>query len=399
MKDNVKFKLHNPLIQLAIVGASLVLSTQVLAQDAASDSSFKLSGYVSVVGGRVLSGNLDANYVAAPAPVMQIKGVNCPCYVADWNNAGVYGNDFSLAPESRVGIQGKYTISNKMSVTAQLVSRGTNGTPDVTWAYGSYKVNDNFEVQVGRKRVPLYYYSDFQDIGVSYPWITPPPELYGWEATNYNGASVRYSRSMGDANLSASLFGGQEKVNESLYQKLYYPAGTTAVQWNNLIGADIEVNRGPLTLRAVVMKADVRSINNDPATLLDDSSTLKAYGLAANLDLDKWFVLSEFTQLTREFAVNSAHSPYKVIAPAFTVGAGMRLGKWTPFINYAQYAEETNDVTGYYILSSYKRTSVTLRYDLDSSSAIKAQLDKNYDVANNFGGDTTVLRVSYDRVF
>jgi hypothetical protein len=391
IKVSVKSRLHKPLLQLALVGASLVPATQVLAQDAATDSNFKLSGYVSLVGGKVLSGNLDANYAGPP----QIKGVNCPCYVADWGNAGVYGDDFSLTPESRVGIQGKYTINNKTSLTAQLVSRGTNGTPDVTWAYGSYKFNENFEVQVGRKRIPLYYYSDFQDIGVSYPWITPPPELYGWEAANYNGASVRYSRNMGDTNLTASLFTGQEKVKKSLYQKLYYPDGDTEVQWNNLIGADIEVNNGPLTVRAVVMKADVRSINNDPATLLDDASKLQAYGLAANLDFDKWFVLSEFTQLTRDYFTG----PYKVTAPAFTIGAGMRLGKWTPFINFAKYTEETTDSSLYPALSSYKRTSVTLRYDLDSSSAVKAQLDKNYDVANNFGGDATVLRVSYDRVF
>lgn len=389
MKSNAQFRLRKPLLRLAVLGACLVPATQVLAQDTTPDARLKLSGYVSLVGGKVLSGNLDANY-AGP---QSINGVDCPCYVADWGNAGVYGKDFSLTPESRVGLQGKYTLSDKASLTAQLVSRGTNGTPDVTWAYGSYKFNATFEVQVGRKRIPLYYYSDFQDIGVAYPWITPPPELYGWEATNYNGASVRYSRNLGDTNLAASVFAGQEKVSDSLYQKLYaLPGVKTEVQWNNLMGADLEVNRGSLTVRAVVMKADVRT-TTDQASPVDTSSTLQAYGVAANLDLDQWFVLSEFTQLTRDYAA------YKVTAPAFTVGAGLRLGKWTPFINYAQYAEETTDSTLYPALSSYKRTSVTLRYDLDSSSAIKAQLDKNVDVANNFGGDATVFRVSYDRVF
>ena len=390
LMNDAKSRIHKQLAGIAMLGACLAPAPQVWAQEATPASNLKLSGYVALVAGRVLGGTLDANYVASGG-LMQINDINCPCYVADWGNAGVYGNEYSLSPESRIGLQGKYTFNDQASVTAQLVSRGTNGTPDVTWAFGSYKFNGNFEVQVGRKRIPLYYYSDFQDIGVAYPWITPPPELYGWEATNYNGASLRYSRSMGDTNLTASLFTGQEKVSESLYQKLYYPGDTTEVQWNNLMGADLEVNHGPLTVRAVVMKADVRTINST----IDDTSVLQAYGLAANLDFDKWFVLSEFTQLTRNFEA----SQYKVIAPAFTIGAGMRLGKWTPFINFAQYAEETTDSTLYPALSSYKRTSLTLRYDLDSSSAIKGQLDKNYDVANNFGGDATVFRVSYDRVF
>jgi hypothetical protein len=42
---------------------------------------------------------------------------------------------------------------------------------------------------------------------------------------------------------------------------------------------------------------------------------------------------------------------------------------------------------------------MTLKYDIDSSSAIKAQVDKHSDVSANFGGDSTVVRVSYDKVF
>ena len=380
------------IFSLAMLGVCcLAPSTQVLAQEATTESPFKFSGYVSLVGGRVLSGELDAQYTGSP----QIKDINCPCYVADWGNAGVYGHAFSLSPESRIGVQGKYTLGNQASLTAQLVSRGSNASPDVTWAFGSYKFNENFEVQVGRKRIPLYYYSDFQDISVSYPWITPPPELYGWEATNYNGASLRYSRSMGNTNLTASLFGGQEKVNESLYWLLSNPVGKTEVEWNNLLGADLEVNHGPLTVRGVVMRTDVKTLNLNPANPVDDLSTLRAYGLAFNLDFDQWFVLSEFTELTRDFFINQ----YKVTAPALTVGTGVHLGQWTPFINFARYTEDTTDSIQYPVLSSYKRTSFTLRYDLDSISAIKAQIDKSTDIANNFGGHSTMFRISYDRVF
>ena len=359
-----------------------------------TESNFKFSGYLSIVGGKTISGTLDQNY-SGP---QNIKDTNCPCYVADWSNAGVYGNQLTLRPESRVGIQGKYTINPQASLTTQLVSRGTHATPDITWAFASYKLNENFELQVGRKRIPLYYYSDFQDIGVSYPWISPPPELYGWEATNYNGASLRYSRNIGDANLNASIFGGQEKVNSSSFQKLYYPVDRTEVQWNSLIGADVEVNSGPLTVRAVAMSTKVRTTNNNSANFINDSANLKAYGLAMNLDFDKWFVLSEVTQLTRSHHASQYSGQYKVTAPAVTIGAGMRFGKWTPFINYAKYDEKTSDPSQYNP-GVYDRTSATLRYDLDSSSTVKTQLDRNTDVTNNFGGHSTVFRISYDRVF
>lgn len=390
VKNKAKPRMHRALAQLAMLGIGLISATELLAQSAGSESNLKISGYVGLVAGRVLSGTLNADYVGPDT----IKHIGCPCYVADWSNGGVYGNEYSLLPESRAGIQLQYALGPRTGLTAQLVSRGTNGMPDVAWAYGSHKFNENFEVQVGRKRIPLYYYSDFQDIGVSYPWVTPPPELYGWDVTNFNGASLRYNRNMGNTNLSASVFGGREHANESPFQKLYYPAGSTEVQWNNLMGADVEANNGPLTVRAVFMQADVKTINNHPANLVDDTAALQAYGVAINLDFDNWFMLSEFTQLTRDHTL----SQYKVTAPAMTIGAGLRLGKWTPFINFAKYTEETTDLSQY-APGSYKRASVTLRYDLGSSSAIKGQFDKNFDTTNNFGGDAAVFRVSYDRVF
>ncbi len=393
MKINFIAKTKPPLWAGALLlGAGLLPSISALAQEApAVESKLKLSGYVSLVGGKVLRGTLDQEYYANESPT-SINGTACPCYIADWSNAGIYGSGFSLRPESRIGVQAKYTINDQAGLTAQLVSRGTKDSPDLAWAFASYKLNQNFELYLGRKRIPLYYYSDFQDIGVAYPWVSPPPELYGWEVTNYNGASLRYNRSIGDASLTASVFAGQEKVNNSRYQTIYYPVGRTQVRWNNIIGGDVEVNQGPLTVRAVLMGADVHTVNRDGDTVDANKAALRAYGLAANLDMDTWFVLSEFTQLTRKFA------DYKVTDPALTVGAGMRFGKWTPFINYARFRERTTN-SDLYTVGNYHRSSVSLRYDLSSSSALKAQIDRNVDDSNVLGGHSTVFRISYDRVF
>jgi predicted porin len=364
---------------------SLLCSGNVRAADDEAPSALKLSGFLSLVGGRA-SGSLGADYTGPAA----IDGHNCPCYIADWGNAGIYTGSFSLEPESRAGIQAKYTLSPMINLVGQLVVRGSDPTPNVQWAYASFTLSKQWEVQVGRKRIPLYYYSDFQDIGVSYPWVAVPPELYGWEATNYNGASVRYKGAIGETNVNASLFAGQETVRDSLYMRLYYDS-KTKVKWSKLIGADGELTRGPLTLRAVYMQTTVRSVN--PTEGLDDTARLKAYGVAANLDFDDWFVLSELTQLTRDFDAG-----YRVTAPALTIGAGYHFGKWTPFINYARYTERTTD-PDLYAPQSFRRSSITLRYDIDAKSALKVQADRQRDVTRNFGGDVTVLRLAYDRLF
>jgi predicted porin len=139
------------------------------------------------------------------------------------------------------------------------------------------------------------------------------------------------------------------------------------------------------------MQANVRTEN--PVEGLDDRARLRAYGIAANFDLDDWFILTEFTQLTRNFDAG-----YKVTAPAYTVGAGYHWGPWTPFLNFANYKEKSSNL-GMYEPQSYRRASLTLRYDLDIKSVAKAQVDRNRDVSNNFGGNVTVVRLAYERLF
>lgn len=384
---DVSLSSKKSLMRLAAASLLMLSNAPLWAADASAESDFKITGFLSIVGGKIFSGSLDSNY-AGPA---LIDGHACPCYTADWSNAGVYTRDASFKPESRVGIQATYKPNPQTTLVGQLVSRGTDGTPNLQWAYAGYKLNKSWEIQVGRKRIPLYYYSDFQDAGVAYPWVSPPPELYGWEATNYNGASLRYNGSMGETNLAATLFAGGEKVKDSLYQRLYY-SGKTEVTWKKLIGGDLEISQGPVTARAVYMQADVHNTNLDNA--IDNTAHLKAYGMAVNLDLDQWFILSEITQLSRDFIADQ----YQVKAPALTLGAGVHLGQWTPFINFAKYTEKSSDLSKY-LPQSFRRTSITLRYDLGSNSAIKAQLDRNVDVTNNFGGTSRIFRISYDHVF
>ncbi|HEY0064862.1 MAG TPA: porin [Telluria sp.] len=369
--------------------AALVLASTTAparAQDGEQNSAFKLSGFVSVVGGKVLGSHLGDDYVGESA----LAGVDCPCYTADWHNAGVYDRSFSLEPESRAGLQARYSINRDLSLTTQIVVRGTDPTPNVQWAYAAWSISKNLEMQIGRKRIPLYFYSDFQDIGVSYPWVAVPPELYGWEVANYNGASIRYKGALGDTNFNASLFTGGETLKDSEYYKLF-STGDTKIRWKKLVGGDVELTRGPLTARMVYMQARVRALN--PSIELDEGARLKAYGLAVNLDFDDWFMLSELTQLTRDIDAD-----YRVTAPALTIGAGYRIGAWTPFINYARYTERSTDIDAY-APTSWTRASATLRYDLDARSALKLQLDRHRDTTRNFGGDVNVFRIAYDRLF
>ena len=123
---------------------------------------------------------------------------------------------------------------------------------------------------------------------MAYPWLGLPPEIYGWEATNYNGISLRNRTSVGDVYVNTSVFAGSEQVRASRYW-LSYGQHRTDVSWQNLLGADVELSRGGWTVRGVAMRADTAFTDKDDPTN-DSSERMQAVGLAVNYDHNQWFV-------------------------------------------------------------------------------------------------------------
>lgn len=349
----------------------------------------EVSGFLSIVGGKVINGSLHG-------PMADNVDLTCPCYIADFANFGTYGGAWSMAAESRVGVQAVATLSPQLSLTAQLTARATDARAQLQWAYATYHLGPDWDLQVGRKRIPLYFYSDFQDVGVIYPWVGLPPELYGWEATNYNGASLRNRTALGDVYATTSVFAGSEQVVDSRYT-LPYGQRHTDVRWNNLLGADLELSRGGVTLRAVAMRADTVFTDKDEVTN-DATEQLRAYGLAANVEFGNWFVLTEVANIERT-NTTGALAGVTISLPAVSLGVGWRRGAWTSFLNYSQYQERSSDPEAY-PNAEYRHTSLTLKYEVSPRSVIKAQVDRYWEPAGPaYTGSADVLRLSYDRTF
>ena len=352
-------------------------------------SNLNLQGFISVIGGEVLSGSFNGNLGG--------QNYKCPCYVADWANAGVYTRDFSLKPQSHVGLQADYTINPQLSLTGQVIIRGTETNPSIQYAFADYKIDEQWDVHIGRERIPLFYYSIFQDLGLAYPWISPPSEVYGWEATNYNGISARYKGSLNGVSVGAELYTGFEYIHQDVYLELNsYPQ--SEVHWKNMIGGTVELSHDFWTVRGNAMTSQVNweDQNGTPPVM----QRIRLFGAAVNLDFDNWFVVSEAGEFDRNFYSFG----YTELSPFYTVGVGVRFGAWTPVFNYAKFFDHyTYQKPGVPIQGDdpYAGWGMTLRYDIDTSSAIKIQYDKVQDLSpeSNFFGNSKVLRLSYDRVF
>lgn len=386
-----------------------VISTLLALAPAASAVEFTGSGFFTLAAGKVLSGSSKQN----------VMGYNCPCFISDYAQAGVYQNNgWDWKPDSKLGLQGTAKLSNDFSVTSQVVFRGArDGNPNLEWIYGSYKINDKLTLQVGRKRVPFFSYSESQDVGFTYPWVHLPPQMYGWEIVNYNGANLMYRDNWGDWAANVNILAGQETKKNVPYQEIYWGKNTnTDTRWGGLRGIEVNLSKDWFEARALYLETNTQSRGQATSlTIADpnqwsDKAKRKTYGVSFSADYENWVLRSEFLYI-------NARADYGGDR-AQLYAAGYRFGKWLPMLTYANYKQFVLDKPGDFKhpdqAEGHSTVSLSLRYDLTSSSAVKVQLDhwqdhsgplyNNMDTSNPFAGNTAygssnLLSVSYDKVF
>lgn len=396
-------------IFVAIVVVAGTVTVPVFAQDR-TGVEFIGSGFLTIGVGKMLDGT--RGNVADRA---------CPCFVADYAQAGVYDGRSGLQfkPDSKLGVQGTASFDNRrLSLTTQLVARGArDGKINLEWLYGSYKVNDNVTLQIGRKRLPMFYYSDTQDIGVALPWTHLPPQLYGWDAVNYNGMHAMIQSALGGWASTVNLIAGKETFKDSGYWKIYRGRQSqTDVKWKNIVGGDLSLAKDWLETRFVFIQSDTQTrivgkgrwdprLGAYDGVLDSDWSPQPAFkqrihGLALNVDRDNWLVRGEWIRIDRP------GQSFRDFAAIF--GVGYRRGKWQPMLTYSRYwGQAVTDRSGNppdsSSLEGHHTTALTLRYELSTSSAVKVQYDhQNDDSGANWSpnyGNSRLLSATYDMVF
>jgi len=399
--------IKNAYMQTFLMFAMTLLIPSSFAQQVGAIS-FSGSGFYTIMAGKMLGGSHS-----------NVQDYNCPCYISDYAQASVYTGTSRLQwkPDSKVGAQGSATY-NDFSITAQAVVRGATGAANLEWLYGNYNLNNQISVQLGRKRLPMFYYSDVQDIGISLPWTHLPPSLYGWEAVNYNGINLRYQDRWSDWSATANLLAGDESINNSGYWKIYNGRQSqSSVKWSNIIGGDLTLSRDWLETRAVYIQS--RTEENYGGLLWDSnpaSPTYQTYvpqtgsiyppskqqimGVSFNVDYQNWLLRSEFIQINHVGLTWRDH--------AQIIGVGYHYGKWQPMATWSEYWSTiiTDGVIqpatpSYPILQPL--ISLTLKYDLTPTSDLKIQFDSLTDKSSPLNipnyGNSRLLTLSFDSVF
>lgn len=369
-----------PKAKLKALLAALVLGG--FASTPAHAVDFTYNGFATVAVGKTISG-VSQDYL----------DINCPCFISNYPEVGVYENKWTAKPDSKLGLQGTMKVTDKLSFVGQAVFQGGNDfKPAIDWAYASYDLTNSVTVQAGRKRLPLFAYSDFFDVGFSYPWMRPPGDLYGWQVVAYNGVNVLYKTNIKNIGVTANVWTGTETDNDNRMLGQVYYGDRVDERWKNIVGGYVELDMDAITVRAVAMTNKVDRWVGEGADRVVNKDSVKQnfFGLSGNIDYKNIVVRTEINRFVRP----SVKDYYNI----YLVGAGYRMGNFLPMVTYSNFKEDFQ--TSPLENEIHNTTSYSVRWDVKPGTAVKFQYDDFKDKsAFSFVGNSKTVAVSLDQVF
>ncbi|MFL6632060.1 MAG: hypothetical protein ACJ8HJ_07075 [Massilia sp.] len=372
---------------------ALIASGTAAAIGLSGDETLTLTGFYNLTGAKVLG-----SPAPIPSPSGPFRNRECPCFVAAFEYASIYekGRGFTFDQESLLGIQIRKEFSSTLSVTSQLVSRTRNpnegSRPTVDWLYVTWRpsTDSGWTVQLGKMRIPLFYYSDQLYVSYAYPWVRPPEDVYGLPIYAYNGINANYRTQLGSSDWASTVtvWSGNYTQENDAYRSQVYLGKPTNESWERMLGGSVSIANDVLDIRAIIMRMNDSIWQVDPdglRTTLVDSRASRVVGVSANMDYKNWLVKSEVQR------TDGGIGRYNY----GLLGIGYQLGAWTPMYTFSRYRNEEQ-------LDIGSTHTASLRWDFHKDITLKFQ----YELANSrshynlpISGKSRLLSVSLGGIF
>jgi len=187
------------------------------------------------------------------------------------------GKDPNFLYDSKLGIAFSSNLSENLEASAQFVAQGSSQTfsPDVDWAYLSYRPNDSIMLRAGRLRFPMWLIADYYNVGYSYIWARPPPEVYSQNIlSSFFGVLGSYSYALPTGTLSLAMYGGSSPLDlpfQSNFNGQISPSSLTG-SFDRLLGATLSYENLSLLVRVNYARTYLQSSLNVQGDVLPGSS-------------------------------------------------------------------------------------------------------------------------------
>ncbi len=385
--------------------APCLLTAAIACASSVQAADIRFNGFASVVAGKTLSEGTSRG---------RLTGLESDStYTADSPTEGVYDDDISFKPDSVFGLQISADLGQNLSVTGQFTgSGGEDFDANVAWAYISYDFNEYWNLQAGRQRLPLFFYSDFLDVAYAYHWIRVPQDLPAAFNDTFEGVKFGYTNSNDNWDWRFDLYGGATSSDVQ----------GVDIEMKKILGGVAKISNDWLQLRASYMQTDINSKEvlgltyRGELQLTDDNPLAYEFaGVAAHATLGNGFLVGEYT-VSR---VGDPLGPDNDVDGfdnnvGWYVSYGHRFGDFTPHITYsAQVNEYSDELPSLSSTAEDESTTWTLgvRWDFHPSAAFKveyASRDHNVDnvIENVVGGfgdgnerEVDIVSAGFDIIF
>lgn len=264
----------------------------------------------------------------------------------------------SYKEDTKLGAQVRYQATDNLSFASQAKVEAINEEfkAKVSWAYGSYSINDALTVRAGRLSTPVYMKSDSLDVGYTYPWVRTPIEVYGQvPIQSFEGLDVLYSSEIFGHGVDFQAYAGTV-----LEQDFSFLGNESTVEAESSYGVSATVPFSHGFVRAVHAVSDGIDIDVDGFYQLEDlKGTFTAIGGEARYG-DATFMA--------EYALRDGPSDNGVsqLNGFYVTSAYQVTPKIKPHVTYSRVDDKN---------SGGNQTSITagVQYDLHPGVYLKAE--------------------------
>ena len=358
---------------------------------------YSYGGYGSLYAGTVVGGKESDWFKYA------IGESDCPCYVSNFYDAAYYKDgEVSIKNDSVYGFRGQADFNKTYSIAAQIEGRGGNDfKPELTWLYARAEYLPGWTIDVGRKAIPLYHYSDYLNVKYAMNTVRVASNVYPWPIVGYDGISTNYEWDGGPFTYGISFwYGVGEEKNSREFSELFYVSDEFYVKWDNMMGTAFTISYDWIDVRLVYMESDLteKVTYGDNTRVVTENAPQTFYGASIAADYDGYLFHMEIDALE--------HIRYSSVG--YTVGTGIRFGTITPMVFYSNYTDKPLGTTNKADSSTY---TAVIRWDFMTNMAFKAQYDhliddSSYHMRTPYGvqsgsflGESKTVTVGIDYVF
>jgi predicted porin len=339
----------------------------------------------------------------------------------DDNKASIAGadNNGGFKQDTVLGLQVQKQVNDSTSATGQLVSRGSDDySTEAAWAFVTYAANDDLDLRMGRLRIPFFQYSDFLEVGYAYNWIRTPSDVYRVPFSSLDGVDLTQRFSSGNLDGSVQVYYGRFQGDFDTGIDVY------AADFRNFTGLAISANMGNFGTRLSYHQAEIILDASDPTTALGAASAGAAQ-IATGLGDPSAAEDFSFNGQTSQFieaALTYDDGTYSAVAEwtaldhessiflddeAWLISVAARFDEFTPHLTYSTEKDSFDSGSEGAIQEilplKSEQTSITLglRYDYDSSTALKFEVQNNDEktTAGIDGDSATLYSIAVDIVF